>query len=354
MKNLFILFLSTVVLLSTSFSSFIKKKRITYTLIPEHMRFLFLMSFACYSITTQAQYYGGAPIEIKIQYSGFKLKQTVFKITDVVDKRADQSMIGEVYFGVLDHHVYCYLKKGIPKTFTKYFKKGLNTTIQGDIPITIEFRRLSMNEEPGNFKGGARHRLYGIEVEYYAEMPNSRPLVHVDSFDVDTIINLKRYNLDDFCLSFFQNSFQTLDSILQNDSLPNLIVNKDMNITTAKLASKITETTNHSIPKDSENTTHTYDTSYSGEIKVRLNGKQKLTFRPTDPTPLIAKIITEEVIEKEKGTYILKYNILEKDGTVIFKEVTPISYKQQSISPYWYITVPVLILTGFISGYNGN
>lgn len=177
---------------------------------------LFIPLLLC-SQEEEKDYYGVAEIPIK-PIGVYRFDSLSYTIIDVVDMQDSNSVLGELYIGMLNHHVLWYVKDGISKCFMKYFKKSLRYVECGDRKIVVAFRKYSLNEKEENLGvRGGRLRNYEIEVEYYESTEDDLVYLYTDHRKVDSLSNNSRYNIQKFTSGFFKTSLPGLDQFLKNN-----------------------------------------------------------------------------------------------------------------------------------------
>lgn len=105
----------------------------------------------------------------------------------------------------------------------------------------------------------------------------------------------------------------------------------------------------HAVGKD---TVVMGDSIYAGQIEVLIDIESKEFAENSLPDNIINSI-EETLIDKKSGTYLLNYKIIEKDQKIVFRDVQVESYKRKKFNILW-VTIPILIITGVISGFSGG
>lgn len=163
----------------------------------------------------ETKYYGIVPVPIQPK-KAFKYESLNYKIVDVVDMQDNNSVLGEIYFGMLNHHVLYTIENGISENFMEYFYKALKSTKLGNREIVVAFKKLSINEKKENLgMRGGRLRNYEIEVEYYESVNQKLSYLYTDHQKIDSLSNARDFNIFKFCDNFFKVSLLRLNDFLE-------------------------------------------------------------------------------------------------------------------------------------------
>ena len=283
----------------------------------------FMLSLFIFSpLFVFSQYYGNIKYPIKVKGGPLGLDSISYKITKIQDRREDRSLLGTGYYGVANHFVRYEVKNGVPNTFEKFFKKILRKSETGERKILVEFNELSVYEKSEDLgvKGG-RRKHFKIDVSYFFIQEGRRLLVTKSEMTLDSISKNSRYFISEFCSDFFRKSLKEL-----NNKLKTFDLSKSLDFVT----------------EDSLNQIITLEKDTTG---FKLKGSGEFIFNETQLNSEIKKAIKSKYLTSPKGRYSVEYTTHQNSFSF-----TTIHYKKSSVSPYIYITLPLIIILGLISG----
>ena len=156
------------------------------------------------------------PIPIKMKAGGFHFDSTSFNIFKVIDQRANQQEIGTVYGGILNLGFTTVVKRGVEKTYSKFFYKGLKNTKTGDKQLVIAFRDLVYTHDNLEAKKRKEIRLE-IAIDYYENKDGKLSFIFTDKNS--KIINEKFYQkqLSKYSYDFFKKSLNKVDAKIKSE-----------------------------------------------------------------------------------------------------------------------------------------
>lgn len=308
-------------------------------------RTLLALTLLLSCLTTFSQYYQVLKYPIKAPPSRFKIDTLSYQISSIEDNRENQSQLGEVYFGILNHKVLLKTKNGVKQNFTKYFERALSRTDQGELKIKVTFNKLFIHEDEKHIDTtGGRYRSYGINVDYHLIKDEGEIFLLNDYRNIDSLATQSKYDLNVFCNHFFEQSLQELEKyLIKNPS----IINQEVKQAPVK-DSVITEERkpDTSLNKNSlANTEEEEKGIKSGEIKLKIKKNKQIIYKSSVEYDELKKAISNEYANNEHGNYVISYKIDQSKDPIKVKELTTVDYKQSfNVSPFYYIVVPLILI----------
>lgn len=279
-----------------------------------------------------AQYYGTIPLKLKKEGKPYRIDSLCYYLESTDDNRKDQSRYGTGYYGILNHHVIYGLKKSLPKSFEKFFSKGLKNTNLGEKKIIVSINELSVNEPASDFKGALRMRNYVIDLDYYLLTERGKLFIMSDRKELDTATYKKQYIISHFTTDFFESSLIKLNKQLKTEIVPKY--NSDTSNSLTIYESQIVVN------------------QKADTLSFRLKQNRTFNFYNANINEADKEHIEKAFNNADRGRYTISYrgaiSSASKDS-----DFTILDYKT-TISPHWFIVIPVLVITGFLSGYYGS
>ena len=155
------------------------------------------------------------PIQVKMKPGGFNFDSTTYKIIKVIDQRKNQQGIGTVYGGILNLGFPAVVKKGVEKSYTKFFYKGFKNSKTGDKQLVVAFRDLVYTHDNLEAKKQKKIRLE-IEIDYYENKDGKLSFIFTDknSKIIDSKFDQKQ--LSKYSYAFFKSSLTKVDEMLKS------------------------------------------------------------------------------------------------------------------------------------------
>lgn len=299
--------------------------------------------FSC--LTTFSQYYQVLKIPIKPPPSKFKIDTLSYQISRIEDNRENQSQLGEVYFGILNHKVLLKTRDGVKSSFNTYFERALKKTEKGNLKIKVTFNKLFVHEDEKHIDtSGGRFRSYGVNVDYHLMKDDGEIFLLNDYRHIDTLAKQNKFDINDFCNHFFEHSLQKLETFLVNNPS---VINQEIKQSPIVKDSTITEEfkPNTSLNKNSMVRTEVEKGLQDGEIKLKIKKNRQLKFKSVIKYDELKQAISTEYINKEHGIYVISYTLDQSKDPIEVKELTTVDYNQSfNVSPFYYVVVPLMLL----------